>query len=127
MRTFYRCLLWLHPLAFRRQFAGEMLWIFDQAAESSQGAIGLCFDGLASLARQWLLRSGWWKAAVAMSLALVQVSLGGLALARLGSRGVVRLAGDPQRIHLAGVAHQPVTVPLVIYLALYLCWAACSC
>jgi hypothetical protein len=116
MRTFYRCLLWLHPPLFRRQFAGEMLWIFDQAAQS-QGALGLCFDGLASLARQWLLRSGCWKVAAALSLALVQVSLGGLALSRLGPRSMVRLSGDPRPVSLA--AHQPVTLPLVMYLAMF--------
>ncbi len=62
-RLLYRCLLRLHPAAFRDQFAGEMLWIFDEAAA---GAGKFCFfaDGCASLARQWLLRTGAWKAAV---------------------------------------------------------------
>ena len=34
----------------------------------SQGALALFFDGLGSLARQWLLRSGWWKIALALGL-----------------------------------------------------------
>jgi len=31
-RLIYRLLLWLHPLAFRKQFGDEMLWIFDLSA-----------------------------------------------------------------------------------------------
>ena len=62
MRFLYRCLLRLHPVSFRDQFAGEMLWIFDQAA--SYGLVGaLVADGLISLARQWVLRAGAWKVA----------------------------------------------------------------
>ena len=34
MRTLYRYLVHLHPPAFRREFAAEMIWIFDEAAES---------------------------------------------------------------------------------------------
>ena len=56
-RLLYRCLLWLLPPAFRRQFADEMLWIFDE--ESGHGLIRLFADGLVSLARQWLVRSVW--------------------------------------------------------------------
>ncbi len=59
IRWLYRWLLWLHPPAFRRQFADEMLWIFDE--ESSRGVTRLFADGLVSLARQWLVRSGVWK------------------------------------------------------------------
>jgi hypothetical protein len=118
MRTFYRCLLWLHPPSFRRQFGDEMLWIFDQAA-NTQGALAICSDGLASLARQWLLRSGCWKVVAAILLALVQVSLGGVALSRVGPRSMVRLTGDPRPVTLATAAHQAVTVPFVMYLALF--------
>ena len=68
IRLLYRWLLWLHPPAFRRQFAHEMLWIFDE--ESSHGVTRLFADGLVSLARQWLVRSGVWK--------LVPAAAGGL-------------------------------------------------
>ena len=40
MRNCYRCLLWMHPAVFRREYGNEMLWIFDQTA-GSQGAIAL--------------------------------------------------------------------------------------
>ena len=54
-RRFYRFLLELHPRAFREEFSGEMLWIFDQEA-AKPGKLPLFADAVASLARQWLLR-----------------------------------------------------------------------
>jgi len=68
-RTLYRSLLWLHPPGFRRQFAGEMLWIFDEA----QSPLGLLLDGIASLVRQWMVRCGAWKILAGMLGALVQL------------------------------------------------------
>ncbi len=75
MRTIYCCLLLLHPPAFRRQFAGEMLWIFDESAGTA-GAAPLMADGLASLARQWLVRYGTWKVAAAALGGLLYMLLG---------------------------------------------------
>ena len=75
-RILYRWLLWLHPPAFRREFAGEMLWIFEEA--SAEGVAPLFADGLISLLRQWLLRSGPWKLAAAVIGGLVEVTAGGL-------------------------------------------------
>lgn len=75
-RRFYASLLRLHPPAFRRRFANEMLWVFDEALVS-EGAVVLLFDLLISIMRQWLLRSGVWKAALAIALAAVQVTVGG--------------------------------------------------
>jgi hypothetical protein len=77
LRTLYACLLLLHPPAFRRRFSPEMLSIFDEAA-SWPGALPLFIDALASLARQWILRSGSWKLAVAMVCACLQIVAGGL-------------------------------------------------
>ena len=34
VRNLYRCLVWLHPSAFRLRFEEEMLWIFDEAADA---------------------------------------------------------------------------------------------
>ena len=76
-RAIYRSLLHLHPRDFRRQFAGEMLWIFDEAA-SSEGAWVLFLDLVISVMRQWLARSGAWKVAVALIGALLQIMGGGL-------------------------------------------------
>jgi hypothetical protein len=59
IRRVYRCLLWLHPAGFRRQFEEEMLWIFDESADAC-GAASLFTDASVSLVRQWLLRSGLW-------------------------------------------------------------------
>ena len=75
-RALYRSLLWLHPREFRRQFAGEMLWIFDQAADSENTA-SLLGDGAVSLFRQWTLRSGLWKVAVALLGGLLEIVAGG--------------------------------------------------
>jgi len=73
-RTVYRCVLLLHPQSFRRQFAGEMLWIFEQAA-ATEGAGLLLLDALVSLARQWLLRYGTWKIAASAIGALLYLTL----------------------------------------------------
>jgi hypothetical protein len=72
-RRLYRLLVRLHPPAFRREFAAEMLWIYDQAvAESGGGALVL--DAFVSLVRQWVLRCGCWKIFVAVAGGLCQVS-----------------------------------------------------
>jgi hypothetical protein len=76
-RWAYHFLLRLHPASFRRKFAGEMEWIFDEAW-ASEGVWSLFLDGLVSLARQWILRSGSWKVPVAILGGLLQVTLGGL-------------------------------------------------
>ena len=60
MRFFYALLISLHPPSFRERFAEEMLWIFDEAA-NSWGAGSLFCEAIFSLLRQWLLRSGLWK------------------------------------------------------------------
>jgi hypothetical protein len=96
IRACYRGLLWLHPPLFRRQFAVEMLWIFDQAAES-QGALTLLRDGLASLVRQWLLRSGWWKIAAALALALLEIVFGGFGTMLFAPGRIIRPAAAHHR------------------------------
>jgi hypothetical protein len=59
LRHLYCCVVYLHPPAFRRRFADEMLSIFDDTAGTS-AALRLLADGLASLARQWVLRPEFW-------------------------------------------------------------------
>jgi hypothetical protein len=75
-RALYASLLRMHPPAFRRRFAKEMLWVFDEA-QASEGAPVLLFDLLISVTRQWLVRSGAWKAALALALGALQVTVGG--------------------------------------------------
>jgi hypothetical protein len=70
-RTLYQSLLWLHPPRFRERYAEEMTWIFDETAPPKERAF-LFYDGLVSLARQWVVRSGLWKVALAALLAAVQ-------------------------------------------------------
>lgn len=70
VRRLYRCLVWLHPAAFRLRFEEEMLWIFDEAADSWSTA-SLLGDASISLLRQWLLRSQLWKWVVAGIAAFV--------------------------------------------------------
>jgi hypothetical protein len=83
IRALYRCLLWMHPASFRREFAGEMLWIFDESAQT--GVVAPLFaDGFVSVARQWLLRSGCWKIFAALAGALFQVTIGGALMFRVG-------------------------------------------
>jgi len=83
VRKLYAGLLLMHPPVFRRRFAAEMLYIFDEAAPST-GALTLIVDGVVSLARQWILRSGSWKLALAIVGACLQVTLGGLIWVGLG-------------------------------------------
>jgi hypothetical protein len=71
MRSLYLSFLWLHPRSFRERFAEEMLWIFDETQTTDGKAFLLC-DGLNSMARQWVVRSGMWKVALAVLLALIQ-------------------------------------------------------
>jgi hypothetical protein len=59
-RSLYRWLLRIHPPAFRREFADEMLWIFDQVS-ARQSTLPLFADAATSLARQWVLRGDWRK------------------------------------------------------------------
>jgi hypothetical protein len=49
-----------------------MLWVFEEA-HVSEGAWILLFDLLVSLCRQWLLRTGLWKVAVAVIGAALQM------------------------------------------------------
>ena len=98
IRTLYRWLVWLHPPAFRRRFADEMLWIFDEAAKSERVS-ALFFDAVISLARQWLLRSGYWKVAAGVAGGLLQVAAGGLGMLMLGRAQIVsRLTGSHPRM-----------------------------
>lgn len=71
-RWLYRSLLRLHPPAFRREFAGEMLWIFDEAA-TDEGSGRLLADGVVSLLRQWIVGRGMWKVLAGMCGALLQM------------------------------------------------------
>jgi hypothetical protein len=77
VRKLYKWLLFMHPPEFRRRFAPEMLCIFDEAVLST-GAYGLIIDAVASLARQWIVRSEPWKLALAVVGACLQVTAGGL-------------------------------------------------
>jgi D-alanyl-D-alanine carboxypeptidase len=53
-RVAYRCMVRLHPRAFREQFGEEMMWIFEEAVDT-HGMLHLLGDGILSLARQWVL------------------------------------------------------------------------
>lgn len=59
IRAIYQSLIWLHPSEFRERFGEEMLWIFDESDGGEH--LGLVCEGLVSLLRQRLLRSGVWK------------------------------------------------------------------
>src|SRR5713101_7167578 len=59
LRSLYRYVLRLHPPAFRKRFADEMLSIFDHTIGKLAG-VRLLGDCLLSLARQWALRPEFW-------------------------------------------------------------------
>lgn len=62
IRSLYRCALRLHPPAFRKRFADEMLSIFDQA-DGNPAALKFLLDAVLSLSRQWALRHEFWHEA----------------------------------------------------------------
>ena len=86
-RALYQWLLWMHPPRFRREFAGEMLWIFESSVET-EGRANLFSDAAVSLARQWLLRSGVWKIGVALAGAFLQVGIGSVGMLFMTRTGV---------------------------------------
>jgi hypothetical protein len=95
-RFLYRLILLLHPAGFRRRFGAEMLCIYEEArAGGTAGALFL--DVFLSLARQWCLRSGSWKVALALVGACLQVGFGLIASARprLAPAQAVRAATGP--------------------------------
>lgn len=106
IRLFYRLLLCLHPPAFRREFADEMLWIFDQTRGAA--AVAMLFsDALLSLARQWLLRSGVWKLLAAGVGGLAQITIGGFVFL------VVRQLGHPEHGTAETIATRPEMMRLI--------------
>ncbi|MGH9575238.1 MAG: hypothetical protein ACRD40_17130 [Candidatus Acidiferrales bacterium] len=70
-RLFYRCLIRLHPRAFRERFADEMLCVFDEAEHAA--GVALLADAAGSLMRQWILRSGLWRWAVGAGITAVLI------------------------------------------------------
>ena len=56
LRAVYILLLRLHPRFFRKQFAEEMLWIFDRTPSPARAWLFIA-DALQSLGTQWILRS----------------------------------------------------------------------
>jgi hypothetical protein len=63
LRRIYRCVLRLHPPAFRVRFGNEILSIFDQAKGKLSG-FQLLTDSMLSLIRQWTLRPEFWSESV---------------------------------------------------------------
>ncbi len=77
-RPLYKWLILLHPPQFRGQFGEQMLCIFDETG--ARAKMPLLVDGLISLMRQWILRSGVWKWMVALAGAFMQMILATLGL-----------------------------------------------
>jgi hypothetical protein len=114
-RLLYRFLLWLHPPAFRQRFADEMLWIFDESANTAGAR--LVADGVVSLFRQWVVRLGLWRPVAAGAGGLLTLAAG-LSLQPLLQRGLNAIHTDsPQRFFaLAALA-----TLLAVSLTLTLC------
>jgi hypothetical protein len=113
-RSFYRCLLLLHPPAFRQRFADEMLWIFDESANTA--APRLLADGLVSLCRQWVVRLGLWRPLAAGAGGLLTL-VAGLSLQPLLQRGLNAIHTDsPQRFFALAALATLVAVSLTLTL-----------
>src|SRR5580658_5900695 len=123
MRFLYCCLLWLHPAVFRRQFADEMLWIFDKHAPA-HGSGRLFVDGCVSLARQWLVRTAAWRFAAAAGGALLQ----SIVLGRFLLSGHIFTAGH--RVTPAEISENtillrallPITICVLLFVIVLVLW-----
>jgi hypothetical protein len=73
----YRWLVRLHPPAFRERYGAEMLCVYDEADCGERPR--LLADGVISLVRQWVVRSRYWIAGVAVLGALLQLAVAGMA------------------------------------------------
>lgn len=113
VRKLYTGLLLMHPPVFRRRFAAEMLCIFDEATLST-GALTLIVDAVASLGRQWILRSESWKLALAIIGACLQVTAGGLIWVALGR-------GSPLHKSTLSVPDAAALVPLMRFILAVVC------
>jgi len=116
-RSLYRSLLWLHPPAFRREFAGEMLWIFDEAA-TTEGSGRLLADGLVSLLRQWIVGCGVWKVLAAMCGAIIQICLLPLATVLRSPSGAEHQLPLPDALSNADMDFSRALALLIIVLVL---------
>lgn len=88
-RRLYYLLLQLHPPEFRYRFAVEMLWIFDEISGSG-GPSALFVDGILSLGRQWILRSGLGKLLIGAALNALVVILSMVAAQIFGPARMIR-------------------------------------
>jgi hypothetical protein len=77
LRRIYRCILRLHPPAFRGRFGDEILSIFDQAKGKLSG-FQLLMDSILSLIRQWTLRPEFWSESASVSAPAPQAALDGI-------------------------------------------------
>jgi len=77
LRWLYIQLIWLHPAPFRRRFGDDMLDDFDRAAWRAKPRYFA--DGVASLARQWVLRPEF-RHPEAAALAAVPLEAAGVPL-----------------------------------------------
>jgi hypothetical protein len=96
-RRLYYLLLQLHPPGFRYRFATEMLWIFDEISGSGRRS-GLLVDGIVSLGRQWLLRSGLWKFVIGAALNAVVVIFSIIGPEIFGPRRAVHCLRPPTAV-----------------------------
>jgi hypothetical protein len=122
-RLLYQGLLWLHPPAFRRQFAPEMLGIFEDAVPV-EGVALLLFDAAISLIRQWLLRSGLWKIVAAVLGAALQLLPSLWWGSRPHSMAAPHVAGAPIPTDGFVVITCLVTAFLIFMVAASVFWAA---
>jgi hypothetical protein len=83
----YRWLVRLHPPEFRERFGAEMLCVYDEAGRGERPH--LLSDGVASLARQWVARSRYWIAGVAVLGAVLQLSAAGTAWLGAARRALI--------------------------------------
>jgi hypothetical protein len=118
-RGLYQLIVRMHPPTFRRRFGDEMMSIFDEAV--GQHGFVLMLDGLISCARQWLLRTSFWKLPLALFGAFVQVFVFGIPIKsqHYSTRNMQAVTPSVEQLMFFGLA---LMCTLFIVMMFLICW-----
>ena len=103
-----------------------MLWIYDKTAQSQSGAVApLLLDGFVSLARQWFLRSGYWKVLAALAGGLFPLLFAAALVMSIEqqNRSPISVAGNPELVALMRLSALTAVCVLAAVIFLVFWWS----